>query len=81
MITSSNEIENKYSTLRFEATKKENMIKSLNEDVPQITHSNEIPLRRKERAFNKLTNSVKKAKEDGRCVKTTHNKERNDSQA
>ena len=61
-VTDNNEIEHKCSTLRVEATKKDMLITRLNDYLSQITHPNAMSFRRKDRAVNKITNSLRKEK-------------------
>ena len=78
LVANNNEIESKCTTLKAEATKEDNFSKRLNDDTSQMTHSNTMPLRRKEGTANKLSNSIRKSKHDRCCVKTTHDKDQND---
>ena len=70
-MTNDNEVENKCTTLKVEVNKKDDVKTRLNDDVSQTTHSNNMPLRRKEHTTNKLTNSLRKSKHDRQCIKKT----------
>ena len=73
-------LKKKFTTLRVEATKKNNVVKQSNDSTPQISLSNTMPLRTEERT-KKLTNSLRKTKHDHRSIRTTHDKDRNDAEA